>query len=300
MDRKKLGRSILFPPTAIMLLFIPIATVFLVCALVFMGSAAPAAIASYVLAFYTLMVWCIQLPRLLPMFRKFREENKYARRFLENRELRMQISLYGALYFNTAYALLQLGLGFWHHTFWYYTLAGYYICLAVMRFFLIRYTRRHKPGEDEKEALLRYRNCGIILLVMNLTLSVMVFFMIYWDRTFRHHQITTIALAAYTFTAFTLAVINLIKYRRLKSPVYSAAKVVSLASACVSMLTLEAAMLTAFGDGTMDALTRKLFLGLTGFAVCGFITLMALNMIYYGNDRLLLLGRKENGKQRNF
>lgn len=295
MDWKKLVKAILFPPTAIMLILIPIATVFLIYALVFMGQDSIPAITSYVLAFYTLMVWCIQLPRLIPMFRKFQEENKYARRWLEDRQLRMQVSLYGALYFNTAYALLQLGLGFWHHTFWYYTLAGYYICLAVMRFFLVRYTRSHKPGENQKEELIRYRNCGIVLLLMNLTLSVMVFFMIYWNRTFHHHEITTIALATYTFTSFTLAIINLIKYRKLKSPVYSAAKVVSLASACVSMLTLEAAMLTAFG-ATMDDVTRKLFLGLTGFAVCGFIILMALNMIYYGNDRLR---RIENGKQRN-
>ncbi len=294
MDWKKLGKALLFPPTAIMLILLPIATVFLIYALVFMGQASIPAIVSYVLAFYTLMVWCIQLPRLIPMFRKFRAENKYARRWLEDRQLRMKVSLYGALYFNTAYALLQLGLGFWHHTFWYYTLAGYYICLAIMRFFLARYTGSHQPGENQKEELLRYRNCGIVLLFMNLTLSVMVFFMIYWSRTFRHHEITTIALAAYTFTSFTLAIINLIKYRKLKSPIYSAAKVVSLASACVSMLTLEAAMLTAFG-ATMDALTRNLFLGFTGFAVCAFIILMALGMIYNGND---LLRRIENGKQR--
>ncbi len=293
MDWKRIGKAILFPPTPIMLILIPIATVFLIYALAFMGQDSIPAICAYVLSFYTLTVWCIQLPRLIPMFRKFREENKYARRFLEDRELRMQISLYGTLYFNTAYALLQLGLGFWHHTFWYYTLAGYYICLAVMRFFLVRYTRSHKPGENQKEELLRYRDCGIVLLLMNLTLSVMVFFMIYWGRTFRHHQITTIALAAYTFTAFTLAVVNLIKYRKLKSPVYSAAKVVSLASACVSMLTLEAAMLTAFGAETMDALTRNLFLGLTGFAVCAFIIAMAITMIHYGNKQLR---RDGNGK----
>lgn len=293
MDWKKLGKAILFPPTAIMLILIPIATVFLIYALVFMGHDSIPAICAYVLSFYTLLVWCIQLPRLIALFRKFREENRYARRWLEDRQLRMKVSLYGTLYFNTAYALLQLGLGFWHHTFWYYTLAGYYICLAIMRFFLARYTGSHKPGENQKEELLRYRNCGIVLLLMNLTLSVMVFFMIYWGRTFRHHEITTIALAAYTFTAFTLAIINLIKYRKLKSPVYAAAKVVSLASACVSMLTLEAAMLTAFGAETMDTLTRNLFLGLTGFAVCAFIILMALGMIYNGNDRLR---RIKNGK----
>ena len=61
-----------------------------------------------------------------------------------------------------------------------------------------------------REELLRYRLCGWIFLVMNLALSLMVFFMVYWNRTFHHHEITTIALAAYTFTAFTMAIINMI------------------------------------------------------------------------------------------
>lgn len=296
MDWKKLGKALLFPHIAIMLILVPVATVFLVYSMVFLGQESIPAIVSYVLAFYTLMVWCIRAPKLIPVFRRIRQENKYVSRLLEDRQMRMQISLYGTLLFNTAYALLQLGLGFWHHTFWFYSLAGYYLFLAVMRFFLVLYTRQHKPGQNEKEELRRYRSCGIVLLLMNLTLSVMVFFMVYWGRTFHHSQITTIALAAYTFTAFTLAVINLIKYRKLKSPVYSAAKVVSLASACVSMLTLEAAMLTAFGAETMDTATRQLFLGLTGAAVCVFIISMAINMIYYGNHRLNPLRREENGE----
>jgi hypothetical protein len=208
----------------------------------------------------------------------------------------VNVSLFGSLAWNALYGLFQLWLGFYHHTFWFYSLGAYYILLAVVRFFVVRHTVAHKPGEKMREELIKYRACGWVFLAMNLMLTVMVFFMIYWGRTFHHHEITTIALAAYTFTAFTFAVINLIKYRKLKSPVYSAAKVVSLASACVSMLTLEAAMLTAFGE-TMDAITRKLFLGLTGFAVCAFIILMALGMIYNGNDRLR---RIENGKQRKF
>ena len=197
MDWKKLGKALLFPHIAIMLILVPVATVFLVYSMVFLGQKSIPAIVSYVLAFYTLMVWCIRVPKLIPVFRKIRQENKYVSRLLEDRQLRMQISLYGTLLFNTAYALLQLGLGFWHHTFWFYSLAGYYLFLAVMRFFLVLYTRQHKPGQNEKEELRRYRSCGIVLLLMNLTLSVMVFFMVYWGRTFHHSQITTIALAVY-------------------------------------------------------------------------------------------------------
>ena len=136
------------------------------------------------------------------------------------------------------------------------------------------------------EELIKYRACGIVFLLMNLTLSLMVFFMVYWNRTFNHHEITTIAMAAYTFTAFTMAIVNIVKYRKYNSPVYSASKGVSLAAACVSMLTLESTMLTTFDDGTMDLLTRRLFLGISGGVISVFIIVMAIYMIIQSNKKL--------------
>lgn len=286
MDWKKLGKAILFPHIAIMIVLLPVATVFLVYSLVFMGTESPIAIISYVLAFYTLLIWSLKVPDLIRFFKSFKDENKYARLWQDDVRLRVNVSLYGTLIWNTAYALLQLGMGFWHQTFWFYSLAGYYLCLAVMRFFLARYTTKHKPGENMRDELVRYRLCGWIFLVMNLALSLMVFFMVYWNRTFRHHEITTIALAAYTFTAFTMAVVNIVKYRKYNSPVYSASKAISLASACVSMLTLESTMLTTFGDGSMDGLTRKIMLGCTGGVISVFVILMAVYMISQSSKKI--------------
>lgn len=287
MDWKRIGKAFIYPHIAVMIILLPIATVFLVYSLVFMGTESVIAILSYVLAFYTLMVWSLKVPYLIKFFKSFKDENKYARRWQDDTRLRMKVSLYGTLIWNTAYALLQLGMGFWHRTFWFYSLAGYYICLAVMRFFLARYTTKHKPGEKMREELLWYRFCGWVFLAMNLTLSLMVFFMVYWNRTFRHHEITTIALAAYTFTAFTMAIVNIVKYRKYNSPVYSASKAISLASACVSMLTLEATMLTTFGDGSMNAITRKILLGCTGGVISVFVIVMAVYMITQSNKRLM-------------
>lgn len=289
MNWKKLGKALLSPHIAIMIILIPIATVFLVYAMIFVGTESPAAILSYVLAAYTLTVWCFKTPCLIRFFKEFKKDNKYAQRWLSDTRLRVNVSLYGSLIWNTAYALLQLGLGFWHHTFWFSSMAGYYIALAVMRFFLVRHSSKHHPGEKMKEELIKYRACGWVFLLMNLTLSLIVFFMVYWNRTFHHHEITTIALAAYTFTAFTMAIINIVKYRKYNSPVYSASKAISLAAACVSMLTLESTMLTTFGNDSMDALTRKIFLGITGGVVSGFIIVMAIYMIVQSSIKLKAL-----------
>lgn len=289
MNWKKLGKALLFPHMAIMIILIPIATVFLVYSMVFLGTESVTAIVSYVLAAYTLTIWCFKLPYLIEFFKTFKEKNKYAKMWKEDTALRVNVSLYGTLIWNTAYALLQLGLGFWHHTFWYYSLAGYYISLAVMRFFLVRHTSKHKPGEKMREELQKYRTCGIIFLIMNVALALIIFFMVYWNRTFHHHEITTITMAAYTFASLTLAIVNMVKYRKYNSPVYSASKAISLASACVSMLILESTMLTTFGDGTMGLTERRILLGASGGAISVLIIAMAIYMIVQGTKKIKLL-----------
>ncbi len=293
MDFKKLGRALLFPHIAIMILLLPTATVMLVGSMVFVGTESVIAIISYIIAAYTLTVWCFRAPRLVRGFKNFRNENKYARRWREDARLRVKLSLYASLSWNTLYGIFQLWLGFYHRTFWFLSLGAYYIFLAVMRFFLAHHTARYSPRERMRSELKRYRACGIVLLFMNLALALIVFFMVYWNRTFDHHMITAIAMAAYTFTALATAIVNVVKYRKYQSPVYSASKAINLAAACVSMLTLESTMLTTFGDGEINA---RLMLGLTGAAVSAFIVMMAVYMIIRANKQLKKM--KENDNER--
>ena len=286
MDLKKLGKALLFPHIAIMILLVPLATVLLVGSMVFVGTESVIAYISYVLAAYTLTVWCFKLPYLIKFFKTFKDENKYARRWQDDTRLRVNVSLYGLLAWNALYGIFQLWLGFYHHTFWFYSLGAYYICLGVMRFFLARHTTRYAPGERMQTELKKYRACGIVFLVMNLALALIIFFMVYWNRTFEHHMITAIAMAAYTFTALTTAIINVIKYRKYNSPVFSASKAISLAAALVSILTLESTMLTTFSKGTMTAMEQKIMLGATGGAISALIVATAIYMIVIGTKKL--------------
>ena len=298
MDWKKLGKALLFPHIAIMIILISIATVLLVGSMVFIGTESVIAYISYVLATYTLTIWCFKIPTLIKFFKTFKNENKYARRWQDDTRLRVNVSLYGSFAWNALYGIFQLWLGFYHRTFWFYSLGTYYICLAAMRFFLVRHTRKYAPGERMQTELVKYRACGWIFLIMNLALALIIFFMVYFNRTFEHHMITAIAVAAYTFTAFTVAIVNVVKYRKYNSPVFSASKAISLAAALVSMLTLESTMLTTFSDGTMTAVEQKWMLGATGGAISVLIIATAVYMIVVGTKKLKLLESEvENGKQ---
>jgi hypothetical protein len=286
MNWKKLGKALLFPHMAVMILLVPIATVLLVWSMMFLGTQSPISIASYVIAAYTLTVWCFKLPYLIRLFKTFKEKNKLAKRWQEDARLRMNVSLYGTFAYNALYGVFQIWLGLRHGTFWFLSLGAYYVCLAVMRLVLLLHTGRYAPGERMRTELKKYRATGWVFLIMNLALALMVFFMVYWNRTFEHHMITAIAMAAYTFLSFTLAILNVIKYKKYQSPVFSAAKAISFASACVSMLTLTSTMLTTFQDGSMDASTQKLMLGCVGAAVVAIVTYIAIYMIVHSTKKL--------------
>lgn len=283
--KRKLFKIFLTPPLWILIVFTPVSAVALIYSFLYSNPDSPLSICSYVLSAYVLTVWCIKTPELIKLGHSFKKDNKYAKLWAENARFRVNASLIGLLLFNCAYAALQLWLGFFYNTFWFYSFAIYYVLLAVMRFFLLKHTRLYKANERMREELKKYRLCGIVLLLMNLTLAIIVFFMIYWNRTFRHDKITTIAMAAYTFSSFGLAIFNTVKYRKYKSPIYSASKIISLTSASVSVLTLESTMLTTFGSSdSMDM--NRIMLGITGALISAFIITTAIYMIYSSTKKL--------------
>ncbi len=293
---KKICKALLFPHIAIMIILVPIAAAFLIYSMVVLGTETVPAYISYVLSAYTLTVWCVRIPKLIDFFKTFKNENKYVVRLSEDVRLRVNISLFGSLIWNTAYAAFQFYLGLYHGSFWFYSMSAYYLSLVIMRFFLAMYTRKHKAGEDMHAEFKKYRACGWVFLFLNLSLTLMIFFMVYWNRTFIHHEITTITMAAYTFTAFTVAIVNMVKYGKYNSPVYSASKAINLAVASVSMLTLTSTMLTTFGEAE-GLFFKRIMLGCIGGAVSAFIITMAVYMIIKSTKKLKLLKTEDAHEQ---
>lgn len=289
---RKIGKVLLFPHGIVLVFFVPLSTALLIYSFVFPQAQDRIRYAAYALSAYTLTAFCCKLPSIIRFWLRFKKENPYAVRYFSDVRLRVKISLYASFAYNAAYAAFQLILGIYHASVWFYSMAAYYVLLAVMRFFLLRYTRNHIPGQNRKAELHRYRFCGVTLVFMNLALSVIIFYITWQNRTFRHHEITTIAMATYTFTTFSMAMVNMIKYRRYQSPVYSAVKAISFAAAMVSMLTLETAMLTVFGQDEQENF-KRLMTGLTGAFVALTVLGMAVYMIMKSTKELNQL--KQNG-----
>lgn len=295
---KKLAKALLFPHIAVLLILLPLSAALAIYSVNMTGSESLASCLCYALSAYTLTVWCVRIPGIARAASAFKRENRYARRWFEDARARMTVSLYASLLWNAAYAAFQLCLGIYHSSSWYYALSAYYIFLAVMRFFLAHHTRKFVPGKKMRAELIRYRACGWAFLAVNLALTFMVIFMTYENKYFEHHEITTIALAAYTFTTFTVAIVHSVKYRRYKSPVFSASAMISLAAACVSMLTLTSTMLSTFGESSeLYTVFRRQIIGAVGGAVSLFVLSCAIFMIVQATKKLRLLENDENAQE---
>ena len=97
-------------------------------------------------------------------------------------------------------------------------------------------------------------------------------------------------MAAYSFYAVTIAIINIVKTRRHKSPILSATEAINLVAALVSILSLETAMLAQFG-GDDDPMFRRVITGVTGGVVCTIVICMAIYMIWRASKKMIAISR---------
>ena len=248
---------------------------------------------AYILSAYAMIIVITGMPGIieairskttkLPLVKKLRSTS-LGNRLLGDAVFRSEITLHGGLIVNILYAALNLISGIRYRSTWFIALAFYYALLSVMRAVLVRYVHRRAVGQDIPAELMRYRACGIILLLMNQALVGIIVYMVTQDRGFSYPGLMIYAMAMYAFYITITATINVVKFRKRGSPLLSAAKVISLTAALVSMLSLETAMLARFGSD--DPEFRRIRLAASGGVVCAVVLTMAVYMSAISTKKL--------------
>ncbi|MGN0650309.1 MAG: hypothetical protein ACI4KM_07720 [Oscillospiraceae bacterium] len=281
LEWKKLIK-LLYPPVWVIALLTPLCTAALIIVFLFGYDEHPFAYAAYVLSAYTLTVAVMWLVKVLPKHYKSAKSKVYSHplgnRLMTDMPFRTRVSLYGSLAVNLLYVAMNVISGIMYKSAWFYTLALYYAILAVMRFLLVRFANRVGIGKNRFKELRRSRLCGFILLTVNLFLSGAVLMIIYRNKGYEYHGILIYIMATYTFYITVIAIINLVKYRKLGSPVMTMAKIINMAAALVSMLSLETAMFSEFGKD-MPPENQRLMIMLTGAGVSVIIVTMSVYSI---------------------
>jgi len=246
-----------------------LASIASLCMLTLDFAAAPFAFAVYILfgiaacllgySIYTLVCFA---PIIKQQTITFLMRHTLTRSLLSDFGFRTFAAALGSFTVSVIYSGFHGILALWEGSVWYGALAGYYLLLALMRgrlFFAFRSSDRNGT-----KALRAYRNCGILLILLDVALSVAIVEMIFNDRGFSYAGLMIYASAAYAFYKITLSVINLVRARRGEDLAVEAIRNIGLADAAVSILALQTAMFAAFPAEGIDT---SLFNTQTGAAV---------------------------------
>ncbi len=298
---KKLLRRLIFPPFFAIFLLTVASTSLLVYVFVADKDDSVLAYAVYVLSFYTLSVLCVfcvkTLPPLIKRVKEALHRNRFADKYLTNVAFRTHVSLYRSLAVNMLYAAANAFLSVIYSTAWFALFASYYAIFAIMRFLLVRYVSKNGIGKNRMGELKRSRICAFVLLAVTPPLSGAVMMSVYFNRGKEYKGVLIYVMAMYTFYVTGSAIKDIVKYRKYKSPIMSASKTVKLASAMISVYSLETAMLAQFGTDMSDY-DRRLMLILTGAGISAVIVTLAVGTAVYCTRELKKIGGEKNERKR--
>lgn len=244
----------------------------------------------YVLSAYSLTALCMKLPAAVRMEGIWRQQHPKVDVFLKNRELHFKLKLYIEQFINFAYGIFKIASGVIVGSAWIGADGIYNFTQALIQLFQI--LRRKKPGTIVKQWK-SYRFCGVLILLMHLTLTGIVFQMVNWHRVEESEEIMIIATAAFAFYKFISSFIDLAKDRKHKQPIDSSVRMLELSQAIFAIFSLQAGLLHTFGTGEVWEHWLNLAVGCV---VCLLTVAMGIYMIRRANREIKSLQETKNGE----
>ncbi len=293
---KKIFKAMFFPHLAIVLFIDLLVAFYAVYASAILPIFSNIRIMSYIILTYATILTLCAIPEIITRVSNRKIRASYFKRLRSDTQFKINLSLYGTLAYNTLYASFQLFTGISYNSVWYLSIAAYYTLLAIMRFSLLLYSRANRAGNNIETEYKRFRFCGTLLLWMSSALAAIAFYITWQNQELKHHSATTVIFAIFTFISFALAIINIVRYRKLKSPLFLAAKLICLVSTVVSILALETALMGRFSAQISGEL-RQIITGITGVGVLTVTICVGLFMLLKGTRELQKLRKLNDTNQ---
>lgn len=218
---------------------------------------------------------------------RWAKENPITCLFISDFRFRGELSLYQGLFVSTMFAVFKGAAAIFYRSAWFAAVAGYYVIFGVSRLLLVRSWRKAEKSKGRnrrRQELAGYRQCGSLMFLLNIGMAVMVVQLVREEHTIAYPGSVIYITAAYTFYILTLSILNIVKFRRLNSPVLSASKALNLAGALMSLFNLQNALTSRFGSS--DSNFRLIMNSIVGLAVCLTVLVIAVFMVVHSTRSL--------------
>ncbi len=243
----------------------------------------------YALSAYCLTALCVKAPAAYRAGKAWLNRHPKVLAFVKDEERRFTLELYFQQFINFAYGAFKILSGLVIGSAWVGADGIYNFVQALIQLFQIL---RRKTAGSLKKQWKSYRMCGVLVLLMHLTLIGIVFQMVNWNRVEEHGEIMIFATAAFAFYKIISSFAHVAKDRRHLHPVDSSVRMLELSQAMFSMFSLQASLLHTFGTGeAWEGLMNMA----SGCVVCLLVVSMGIYMIRRGNREIRKIQESENG-----
>ena len=243
---------------------------------------------SYILSAYALIITIAKLPNIYKKCYEKLDNMKYSNKFIHDTNFRNLIAIYLGFIFNIMYIGYKFTIGIVFHSAWLGATAIYYLLLISIRYYLLRNIKRDISYEKKVRV---YRLIGILIFLLTIVIAGMSISIITGHKTISYSGHIIYVVALYTFYNFVTAIFNLVKYRKMYNPIFSSVKMISLVTACMSMLVLQTALISAFGD---DENFGVMMNSITGIGVILSVISIAIYMIKSSTKIIKQIKENEN------
>ena len=244
----------------------------------------------YPLAAYCLTALCVRLPGTIRGGKAWFSHHPKIVALFQASDRKFTRKLWLEQLINFAYGGFKIGAGIFHGSAWIGCDGIYNMTQSLIQLFQIL---RRKHAKTLVQQWKSYRFCGVLILLMHLTLIGLVFQMVNWNRAEEHGEIMVITTAFFAFYKVISTFIDIARDRKHVRPVDSSIRMLNLAQAFFAIFSLQASMFHTFGTGES---WEQLMNMLTGCAVCLLIVSIGIYMIRRGPREIKKLHEKNKGK----
>lgn len=285
---EKLLKRLLYPPTWVWLTVVPAAFSALFFVFLKQKNESPVAYGIYGLSAYALTALVAAMPGVWKKGRaafvnsrwvQHLTGSKLGSRYLSDRYFRASVSLLQGMAVNFLYVLFRLVTGIYYHSAWFLSMAAYHLVLGCLRAYLFFGYRRRSPARERR----CYRRAAWFLFLLNLPMGGMIVLMVLTDSGFSYPGYVIYLSAMYTFYIWGMAVANVFRFRKMGSPILSAAKILNFVAAMMSVLGLQTAMIAQFSP--QDNAFRTIMNAITGGIVYASVIVIAILMLHHGKKQ---------------
>lgn len=228
---------------------------------------------------YFVYTCVIYTPRVKAGITNYLRKHKFTSNLLDDYGYRTLIFSIVGFVLNILYVALIGVLAIITHSFWYISIAVYYLILILMKTTVFKSRRKNKNLTNQIKA---YRACGIMFILLTIAFSGVIVLVYKSNNFFEYAGLMIYVVATFTFYKLSLAIYNIFKARKQDQIYVENIRNINLASALISIVALQVAMFQAFSPELNSGFANAL----TGAGVSLIIMTLGVLMIIKANKLL--------------